>query len=143
MAVELLTKRIAKAPRLVKARGQEDRTDLYEMANLFPEDTGLPVTVWVSPRGRARHAARVKVSRVAGNKMVPSNTAVVRIEPEPALIAGKLPSQYLAPVLRWIAANRTPLLRYWNGEIGIGVLIGSLKKLGSGATDDPKPGTAG
>ena len=23
-----------------------------------PEDTGLPVTVWVSPRGRARHAAR-------------------------------------------------------------------------------------
>lgn len=23
----------------------------YEMANLYPRDTGLPMTVWVSPRG--------------------------------------------------------------------------------------------
>jgi hypothetical protein len=23
----------------------------YEMANLYPRETGLPMTVWVSPRG--------------------------------------------------------------------------------------------
>src|SRR5690348_5606048 len=93
MAFGLLTKRIAKPQRT--ARSHEEASDLYEMANLFPEDTGLPMTVWVSPRGRARHTARMKVCRVPGNKMVPSNTVVMRIEPEPGLVKGKLPSQYL------------------------------------------------
>jgi hypothetical protein len=32
------------------AVGEAD--ELYEMANLYPAETGLPVTVWVSPRGR-------------------------------------------------------------------------------------------
>jgi hypothetical protein len=34
--------------------------DLFEMANLFPRTTGLPMTVWVSPRGNARHDVRVR-----------------------------------------------------------------------------------
>ena len=33
--------------------------DLFEMANLFPVTTGLPMTVWVSPRGNARHDVRI------------------------------------------------------------------------------------
>jgi hypothetical protein len=131
MAFGLLTERIAESQRTVKARSREEPNDLYETADLFPEDTGLPMTVWVSPRGRARHAARIKVCRVPGNKMVPSNTVAMRIEPEPGLIKGKLPSQYLEPVTRWIAENRETLLKYWDGEIGTGALIGRLKKLGS------------
>ena len=37
----------------------EDREDLdlFEMANIYPKNTGLPMTVWVSPRGHAKHAA--------------------------------------------------------------------------------------
>jgi len=62
--------------------------------------------------------------------MVPSNTAVLRIEPEPRLVEGKLPSKYLEPVAKWIAENREHLLKYWNGQIGTGALIGRLKKLG-------------
>ena len=31
----------------------------YEMANLTPRMTGLPMVVWVSHRGRARHDVRV------------------------------------------------------------------------------------
>jgi hypothetical protein len=27
----------------------------YEMVNLVPRMTGLPMTVWASPRGQARH----------------------------------------------------------------------------------------
>ena len=46
--------------RIVKARRTNEPDDI-EMANLYPRDTGLPMTVWVSPRGRARHDARVKV----------------------------------------------------------------------------------
>ena len=109
------------------------RDDLFEVVNLFPDDTGLPVTVWVSPRGRARHAARVTVCRVPGNKMIPSNTVFVRIEPEPNLIAGDLPARYLASVLRWVALNREALLAYWEGAIGTGALMQRLQTV----TPDP------
>jgi len=133
MAIGLVAKKVAKPQKMMEARSHERPDDLFEMANLFPEDTGLPVTVWVSPRGHARHAARNKVCRVAGNRMVPSNTATVRIQPEPRLIEGTLASKYLEPVARWVAENRETLLEYWNGDIGTGALIVRLKKLGSPA----------
>jgi hypothetical protein len=49
------SKRIVKAPR------DNEPNDTFEMANLYPRDTGLPMTIWVSPRGRARHDARINV----------------------------------------------------------------------------------
>jgi hypothetical protein len=66
----------------------DDDVDLFEMANLFPATTGLPMTVWVGPRGGARHDVRVKVSITHGNTMDISNTAVVGIRPAPRLIPG-------------------------------------------------------
>jgi hypothetical protein len=33
-------------------RWDQQADDLYEMANLFPRITGLPMTVWVSPARR-------------------------------------------------------------------------------------------
>ena len=39
---------------------ESDARDLFEMANLYPGTTVLPMTVWVSPRGNARHDVRVK-----------------------------------------------------------------------------------
>jgi hypothetical protein len=52
--------------------------ELYEMANLFPRTTGLPMTVWVGPRGNARHDVRIKVNLTHGNQMNIDNTAVCR-----------------------------------------------------------------
>jgi hypothetical protein len=59
-------------------RRDQQADDLYEMANLFPRTTGLPMTVWVSPRGRARHDARIKMDI--------GHTAVAGIRPSPRLI---------------------------------------------------------
>jgi hypothetical protein len=42
--------------------GALETDELFEMANLYPRTTGLPMTVWVSPRGNARHDVRVKVN---------------------------------------------------------------------------------
>lgn len=110
------------------APGPAEPADLYEMANLYPEDTGLPMTVWVSPRGNARHDARVKVCRVHGNRMVPDpdDTAVVALWPEPRLIEGTLRADDLGPVLRWAAANRDVLMDYWEGRIGTGAMVRRL-----------------
>ena len=69
---------------------EADAEDLFEMANLFPVTTGMPMTVWVSPRGNAGHDVRVKVNMTHGNQMNPANTAVVALRPSPRIITGRL-----------------------------------------------------
>ncbi|WP_270937290.1 DUF4160 domain-containing protein [Falsiroseomonas oryzae] len=98
----------------LEGAGAED--DLYEMTNIYPRTSGLPMTVWISPRGRARHDARVKVCRVPGNRMIPEDTAVVSVRPEPALLEGELDAEALRAVQAWIVLNRDVLIDYWNGE---------------------------
>ena len=106
---------------------QED--DLFEMANLYPRTTGLPVTVWVSPRGQARHGARVKLSTRPGDRMDLENTAVVAIRPGARLIEGDLATDHLRAVGRWIDLNQSCLLQYWDGEIDTAELMGRLRSV--------------
>jgi hypothetical protein len=95
----------------------DDERDLFEMANLYPTTTGLPMTVWVSPRGNAKHDARVKVNASHGSQMDISNTAVVGIRPNPSIIEGNLSSADFAAVSNWITLNRVALIDYWDGKI--------------------------
>jgi hypothetical protein len=91
--------------------------DLFEMANLFPGTTGLPMTVWVSPRGNARHDVRIKVNLTHGNQMNVANTAVVGVRPVPRLIAGWLSPDDEQAVFQWISLNAPALVAYWEGQI--------------------------
>ncbi|SRR5216683_1821853 len=102
---------------------------LFEMANLFPETTGLPMTVWVSPRGNARHDVRVKVNMMHGNQMNPANTAVVGVRPSLYIIAGSLSPDDEKAVSQWISLNTAALLAYWEGEIDTAHLVHALKAL--------------
>lgn len=94
-----------------------EQDGLFEMANLFPRTTGLPMTVWASPKGRARHGVRVKVCTTPRDRMDIDNTAVVALRPEPHLIHGELPPDQLAAVSRWATLNAAALVDYWDGEI--------------------------
>jgi hypothetical protein len=94
----------------------DDDVDLFEMANLYPATTGLPMTVWVSPRGGARHDARIKVNMTHGPTMNIGNAAVVGIRPSPHIIHGHLPASDMIAVERWIRLNETALLDHWDGK---------------------------
>jgi hypothetical protein len=98
------------------------------MANLFPRTTGLPMTVWVSPRGRARHDARIKVSLTPG-RMDIGHTAVVGIRPSPRLIEGKLASADLELVSRWIGLNEAALIDFRNEAIDSVELGARLRRI--------------
>jgi len=41
---------------------EREADELFEMGNLFPRTTGLPMTVWVRPRGNVRHYVRVMIN---------------------------------------------------------------------------------
>jgi hypothetical protein len=105
--------------------------ELFEMANLFPRTTGLPMTVWVSPRGNARHDVRVKVNMTHGNQMTISNTAVVGVRPTPHVITGQFSSSDEQAIFEWVALNADALVEYWEGRIDTIQLGQALKRLPS------------
>jgi len=103
----------------------EVEDDFFEMANLFPADTGLPMVVWASERGHARHEVRIKVNQSHGTRMLPGNLAVVAVRPAPRLVAGNLSPADLNAVSDWIRLNEATLLDYWEYRISTAQFIHS------------------
>jgi hypothetical protein len=116
MASGILTRPVIRSRTPASRRPDQEQDDLYEMADLFPRTTGLPMTVWVSPRGRARHAARIKVSLSRG-RMDIGHTAVVGIRPSPRWIQGTLVPADFDLVSKWIRVNEDVLMDFWNETI--------------------------
>jgi hypothetical protein len=103
--------------------------DLFEMANLYPATTGLPMTVWVSPRGNARHDVRVKVNMTHGNQMNIANTAVVAVRPQPRVVTGRLLSTDEQAVFAWVTLNEAALADYWDGRVDTAGLVVRLRRI--------------
>jgi hypothetical protein len=104
--------------------------DLFLMANLRPAETGLPMVVWVSERGYARHAVRVKVSTSRGSKINPTQpTATFSVRPVPSLIAGYIPPADQRAVERWIALNSDVICHYWDSAISTADMLARLRPL--------------
>ena len=49
--------------------------ELYEVVNLPPRLTGLPMTVWARSHGNAQHDVSIKVNMTPGRTMDPTNLA--------------------------------------------------------------------
>ena len=111
--------------------------ELFELANLFPRTTGLPMTVWVSPRGNARHDVRVKVNMSHGDQMSPANTAVVGVRPSPRVIAGRLLPDDRRAVFEWVSLNAAALVAYWEGRIDTIELGQQLRPFSAGRPGAP------
>jgi hypothetical protein len=103
--------------------------ELFEMANLYPRTTGLPMTVWLGPRGNARHDVRIKVNMAHGNQMNVDNTAVVGVRPSPHLVAGQLSPEDQRLVFEWVRLNSDAIIAYWDGEIDTLELAQKLQPL--------------
>ena len=106
-----------------------EEDELFLMSNLFPRQTGLPMTIWVQVKGGARHDARVKVNMAHGARANVDNMAVVAVRPEPRLLHGFLDGRDLAPVCAWIELNRDVIIDHWEGRADTGELIARLKPL--------------
>jgi hypothetical protein len=87
------------------------------------------MTIWVSPRGGARHDVRIKVNMTHGNQMNIANTAVVGVRPSPRVITGRLSAQDQQAVFAWVTLNTDALVAYWNGQIDTIQLGQQLKPL--------------
>jgi hypothetical protein len=109
--------------------GEIDNDTLFEMANLFPADTGLPMVIWASERGRARHDVRIKVNQSHGTRMLPGNLATVAVRPASRLVTGQLSAANLQLVSQWVALNEAALVDYWEYRISTPEFVRRLQKL--------------
>jgi hypothetical protein len=103
--------------------------DIFFMTNLSPRMTGLPMSVWASPRGNARHDVRIKVNTSHGRQRKIDNTAVVAVGPSPRVVAGRLSSEDQRLVSQWITLNAQALIDFWDDKLDTDQFLESLKKL--------------
>jgi hypothetical protein len=118
----------------------DEADDLFEMANLSPTLTGLPMVVWISERGRARHDVRVKVSLTHGRRARPDRTASVSVRPKVEIVAGReLDRRDMELVRQWIDLNREAIVAYWNGDLLTDEVIARLTPVPSPAGSGEAP----
>lgn len=114
---------------MAEAERVEDDDELYEMINLAPRLTGLPMTVWAKPRGGERHDVRVKVNGVHGRRMTLENVASIGVQPAPWLASGHLSPADLRLVSNWIRLNEAALVGYWDFTIDTDEFLARLTLL--------------
>lgn len=102
----------------------------FELASLSPELTGLPMVVWVSERGQARHDARVEVSPVHGRRARLDQAVPVSVRRPVDVAAGSgLDGRDLALVRQWIQLNREAIIAYWDNELSTLQLLKRLRSV--------------
>jgi hypothetical protein len=101
----------------------------YEMVNLVPRLTGLPMTIWASPRGQARHDVRIKVNQTHGRQMIIRDAISVAVRPVPRVVAGTLSPADRQAVFQWVALNEGALVDYWEFRIDTDELLQRLRPL--------------
>lgn len=107
----------------------EEEMNLWEMANLRPETTGIDnYVIWVSSGEAVRHGPRIKVAR--GVKWDKKNNATIPLTGIPRVVGDiGITQDEFAKIVEWITLNKDPLMRFWNSELATDELLDLLKKI--------------
>lgn len=94
---------------------------LYEMVNLGPKRTGLPVVIYASLEV-PNHTPRIKVAERADHTSIHALSFVLSIEDEPKILDGEENRETIINnadfnrLIEWTIKNKDLLIRFWNGE---------------------------
>jgi len=91
---------------------------LEEMVSYQKNVTGIGNTIFISPKGRTRHAARIKVAIDPPDAISPhGKTASIAINDGSWKAGEDVPPALLKEVQRFIELNRDVLIDYWEYRI--------------------------
>jgi hypothetical protein len=102
---------------------------IWAMANIRPEETGLPMVIWIKPKGNEKHGPRIKVQKEHGEKANEGQWVTVTIEDNPKIIGDKLSTEDMKLVKKFINLNRDTLLQIWNDTISLSKAINKFIKV--------------
>ena len=115
----------------IKEFKEENNNDLFEMANILPKHTGLPMIIWISPR-MSNHGPRIKVQNSYSQRVTPDKLFVITIEDSPKIIGdvGQLSKKDIDLAVQFVKNNLNILLDYWyERDIDIMNIISGFKKI--------------
>ena len=93
-----------------------DDSNVYEMANIQPDDSGLPYIVNVMNKGGAKHGPRVKVSNIVGTYAFNDNFTIT-VDPYPRIIGkSKVGLEVEKLIIDWVKLNYTHIHAIWNSN---------------------------
>ena len=107
------------------------------MANVRPDETGLKMVVYISPRMGVKHGPRIKVSTFYGEKIYngtlhdKGNYFSITIEDEPRVIGrvGDIKLEDVKKACQFVRENKDVLLKLWYDEISPTVAVQGFSKV--------------
>jgi hypothetical protein len=104
--------------------------DPYMLMSLRPRNTGLPMTVWITPAYDMPEPPVMKAAQIHGDLPGFENLAIVSLRPTVEVLSGNLSEPDLDAVRQWVDLNRDVLIEYWDEADSVAV-IKRLRKLAS------------
>ena len=102
-----------------------------DMVSLRKDRTGVDNTVFVSTKGYARHAPRIKIAIDPPDSLNPAaKTASMAIH-DYSIAGAHIPPHLVEQAKRFIERNRAALLDYWDNKIDTPELIERLRAIAS------------
>ena len=106
---------------------------LYEMANVLPEESGLPYPIYIRNKRGIRHGASIKAYPAGYNNLAAE--IVVTIEEEPRVLKvpkrPRVPLAHLEQLKAYVRLNREVLLAYWHADnASTAAMLRSLRRVG-------------
>jgi hypothetical protein len=105
-----------------------DEDEGYNMASLKPSQTGVDNTVFASPKGHARHAARIKIAIDPPDSFDIACKSVSMAVHDYREIGPGLTPKLRDQARAFIDRNRGVLLAYWAGKMATQDFFEQLKK---------------
>lgn len=112
---------------------QLDEEQLWEMTNLHPRDTGLPVIVWADSNRQMKHGLRIKFQNSYSDKTDSSSLIPMTISENPQILVQvklRISNADLQKIRQWIILNKDLLVAYAKEAITTKDFVNSLKTLG-------------
>jgi hypothetical protein len=95
--------------------------DLFEMANIRKDDTGLPVNIWVSPKPEnSKKEIRIKVSKSYSNRVDPRDTFSIYLDGREAIVkgdTGELKEKDISTVKSFLISRIDTFRKFWDKQI--------------------------
>ena len=101
---------------------EDNKEQLYEFADLVPEDTRLTVVVWIDGPRKMKYGKRIKFQNNNSNRLNGGEIIPITISDDPQIQKSfttklKISNKDLNKIKSWIKLNKEVLLDYSNGLI--------------------------
>jgi hypothetical protein len=101
----------------------------FDMANLVPARTGVQNVIFASPKGKARHAARIKIAIDPPDSLTGDGETASMAIHDYSVIGAYMRPALVEQLKAFIDLNRQLLLDYWEGRIETGQLLEGLRPI--------------